>query len=117
MENFQKWNKWMARKIEEEVTYEVKWELDLNEIKYVIFAILSFKNDVLYKVVVKEATYIDPLGSIKVNDKVRAKIKRLIKQYLVGTPQTGLYFNRGFKAKLKKIIPQGGEDESLLGYV
>lgn len=112
---FQKWNEWKARKLEEIATYEVQWKIDLDDMIYLIKAIVSFKDNEVYKLVVTDVEYMDSLGKIKVNAKTKAKIKRLIKQYLIGTPETGLFFNRGFKAKLKQIIPQGGEDESLLG--
>lgn len=102
----QKWVSYNEQLIEKKTTFNVEFNIELEHIKYSISCIIGYVNRTLEKLKIIEATYEDPIGKFKLDEKSTRKLNKLVKRHLIGYPEDGLLFNRPFKTLLSDFIPQ-----------
>ena len=95
-----------SKLLKEKKTYELRLTVKPDQtVSYHIYAIVDEENGEVKRLIIKEAKFVDDIGEIPIQGRSLEKLRRILKENLVGNFDNGFALNKPIYRKLKKFVP------------
>ena len=94
-----------SKLVKSKKTFEFFMTVGVDDIEYKIKGFADEEDGVVKSIRFSEVKYVDPIGEIPIEGKRAEKLKRLIKENIVGNFSEGFEINKPLYIKLKNFTP------------